>query len=456
MGEGTQALPAEKQIEAVSKKLMELNPGFDGKVTGWYQMQGEPTIENGVVTEIGFFTDHVTDISPVRALSGLKFLGCPGNKLTDLTPLIEMHLEHLICYGNPITDITPLKNLPLKYLHLSSTMVADISPLAGMKLEWLRLSGTKINDIALLKGMPLQHLTVDGTQVADLSPLKGMPLTSLNCRQTPVSDLSPLAGMPLTGLDCCPSQVTDLSPLAGMKLVEFRFVPKNITKGIDTVRQMQSLKDIWVGWGEHDHYSPEDFWKKYDAGEFGTPTPPAKPITTYKDPAFKKWTKEVAAMPAEEQVEAVSKKLVELNPGFDGNVTGIHGSRTPKIESGVVTEFGFITDKVSDISPVRALVGLKVLKCVGGGPDKGRLSDLSPLTGMALTGLWFGSTQVSDVSPLQGMQLTMIAFTPKNITKGIEVIRQMKSLKTIGLRGDRDKFPPDEFWRKYDAGEFNK
>ena len=28
------ALPAEKQVEAVSKKLMELNPGFDGKVTG--------------------------------------------------------------------------------------------------------------------------------------------------------------------------------------------------------------------------------------------------------------------------------------------------------------------------------------------------------------------------------------------------------------------------------------
>lgn len=27
-----QAMPAEKQIEAVSKKLMELNPGFDGAV----------------------------------------------------------------------------------------------------------------------------------------------------------------------------------------------------------------------------------------------------------------------------------------------------------------------------------------------------------------------------------------------------------------------------------------
>ena len=26
-------MPAEKQIEAVRKKLMELNPGFDGKLT---------------------------------------------------------------------------------------------------------------------------------------------------------------------------------------------------------------------------------------------------------------------------------------------------------------------------------------------------------------------------------------------------------------------------------------
>jgi hypothetical protein len=39
------ALPAEKQIEAVSKKLQELNPGFDGKVTN-------KKIENSVVTEL--------------------------------------------------------------------------------------------------------------------------------------------------------------------------------------------------------------------------------------------------------------------------------------------------------------------------------------------------------------------------------------------------------------------
>ena len=39
------------------------------------------------------------------------------------------------------------------------------------------------------------------------------------------------------------------------------------------------------------------------------------------DPAFQQWGKATQALPAEKQIEAVSKKLMELNPGFDGRVT---------------------------------------------------------------------------------------------------------------------------------------
>ncbi len=42
----------------------------------------------------------------------------------------------------------------------------------------------------------------------------------------------------------------------------------------------------------------------------------------WNTPAFQAWMKTVAALPAEKQVEAVSKKLMELNPGFDGKVAG--------------------------------------------------------------------------------------------------------------------------------------
>ena len=58
------------------------------------------------------------------------------------------------------------------------------------------------------------------------------------------------------------------------------------------------------------------------------------------DPAFQQWVKATQALPAEKQIEAVSKKLMELNPGFDGKVTGHDGKGTPKIENGVVTEVG--------------------------------------------------------------------------------------------------------------------
>ena len=71
-----------------------------------------------------------------------------------------------------------------------------------------------------------------------------------------------------------------------------------------------------------------------------------------------------------------------------------------------------------------------------------RVSDLSPLKGMPLTSLHCYNTQVSDLSPLEGMNLTAITFTPKNITKGLDVIRQMKSLKTIGIAaGAKERVP---------------
>ena len=64
------ALSAAEQVRAVAARLKELNPNFDTAIV--------PTIENGVVRELEFNTDDVTDISPVRVLSRLRSLGVPA------------------------------------------------------------------------------------------------------------------------------------------------------------------------------------------------------------------------------------------------------------------------------------------------------------------------------------------------------------------------------------------
>ncbi len=319
-------LPTEKQLEAVSKKLIELNPGFDGKLES-YDRKGAPKVENGVVAELSFVVDHVTDISPIRALSGLKALKCFGSDagkglLIDLSPLRGLPIESLSCFNTPIADLSPLNV------------------------------------------MPLTRLYIHGTRVSDLSPLRGMKLTNLGCASTPVSDLSTLQECKsLVYVDAKATRVTAASAEALRK----------------------ALPKCQLLWDD-----------------------PAKPITTYKEAAFQQWMKDLAAMPAEKQIDAVSKKLQELNPGFDGALTGPNKVGTPKIENGVVTELGFANDNVIDLSPIRALLGLKVLTCYG--TAKGRLSDLSPLRGLKLTYFGCSYVEVSDLSPLQGMPLIYLAF----------------------------------------------
>ncbi|MCX6910579.1 MAG: SUMF1/EgtB/PvdO family nonheme iron enzyme [Verrucomicrobia bacterium] len=132
-----------------------------------------------------------------------------------------------------------------------------------------------------------------------------------------------------------------------------------------------------------------------------TLTPPTS-ATVAEDP----FLKEVAGLPADQQLARVMAKLKELNPQFDSR-------EQHKIEGGQVTELSFSTVAVKDISPLRALRSLKKLTLLpwvaGGARPLGALSDLSPLQGLPLTFLACGNTQVSDLAPLKNMPLTILS-----------------------------------------------
>jgi len=215
----TQALPAQQQIDAVSKKLVELNPGFDGQMIGGYYLK-KPKIESGVVTVIGFYTDAVTDISPVRALSGLKSLHCEGTrnvalgKLTDLSPLQGMQLKELCCGRNRLTDLSPLTGMPLTSLFVHTTRVTDLSPLAGMPLVDLSCNNCwLLTDLTPLKDVPLVQLSCNGSKATDLKALSGKKLTRFTWAGGLDVDLSVLRGMPLNYIDLASTKISDLSPV---------------------------------------------------------------------------------------------------------------------------------------------------------------------------------------------------------------------------------------------------
>ena len=143
------ALPAERQIEEVAKRLQVFNPEFDGKIAG---LDGNkpPTIVGGVVTEIDLNVDQITDISPLRAFGVLTTLWCRGST--------------------------------------GKANFSDLSPLAGMKLVALSCSNVKLKDLSPLRGSSIERLYIGNTDVDDLSPLQTCPnLKYVYCRSAPVT-----------------------------------------------------------------------------------------------------------------------------------------------------------------------------------------------------------------------------------------------------------------------------
>jgi eukaryotic-like serine/threonine-protein kinase len=113
------------------------------------------------------------------------------------------------------------------------------------------------------------------------------------------------------------------------------------------------------------------------------------------------WEKSVAALPAEEQAEAVARRLKELNPDFDGKFQ-------PEIRKGQVKGLSFSSHAVKDLAPLRALRGLESLVCCGSPAEPGKVTNLSPLRGVPLKSLHVNDNPVSDLSPLAGMPLEVL------------------------------------------------
>ena len=277
--EEIKGLDPKEQIKRVEAKLGEIS-GKEMKIP-----DVEIKIENGEWIQAGFphrgtpFLDPLRglrlqslkiantltgDLEPLKGMP-LIYLNSSSTRVSNLRPLEGMPLKMLYCRGTRIIDLSPLRGMPLTILDCSLTRVSDLSPLKGMGLKELRIHETNVADLTPLKGMHLEKLQVGVTKVKDLGPLKDMPLESLDCHRTPVSDLNPLKGMALETLFITDTKVTDLTPLTGMKLKEFCFTPGNITKGIEIVRGMKSIRQIGIDRGNL--RPPDEFWKRYDAGK---------------------------------------------------------------------------------------------------------------------------------------------------------------------------------------------
>jgi eukaryotic-like serine/threonine-protein kinase len=327
-------LSGEEQAQAVADKLRELNPGFDGKFG--------PRYVGGRVVEYHFFTDEVTDISPVRALPELEILVCRGSAPSR----------------GRLVDLSPVRTLrSLVYLDCSANQIQDLQPLKGLALRELVVWANPVSDISAVRTLPLTMFDIDYTYVSDLTPLRGMPLMRLQVKARYIADLSPLEGLPLMEIKC------DFRP--------YRFA--------QTLRRISTLRTI-------NEKPAGEFWKEHDT----------------RQAALDEWIARTTALSAEQQVEQVTAKFQELNPEFKDRIY-------PTIEEGKIVKLMVFVNKVTDISPVRALTELKYLTVRSGNSERAQFFDLDPIRDLKLEYLECGGTSVAELTALAGSSIRVLS-----------------------------------------------
>ena len=437
-------------------KRLELN---DTPITDLSALKGLP------LEHLELSGTKVEDLRPLKGMP-LRRLALQRTGLRDLSTLQGLPLEHLELGETRVQDLSPLAEAPLRFLGLRKTEISALTPLKSLKLTHLFLDATPVSDLAALQDMPLTHLSLrDCDELPDLSPLRGMPLTSLDvwgCHgvaeltplkgrplkrldigETRVSDLSPLAGMPIESLCLLRTSVSDLTPLEGMQLTKLSFSPESITKGIDAIRSMNTLRAI-RSWEGVDFSQPHDFWLTYDV----------QAALKARNPSYNGRGDVKSGYGKVYTVGVDGAGVTDLTPLKGLPLREFYGGNNPITDlsplKGMPLQTLFVWNtKVADISPVKGMP-LRLFS-VTNTP----VSDLSPLAGMSPVTLSIDGSRVTDLTPLKGMRIEHLAFTPANITKGLEIVRAMGSLHTIGDAWER-RVPTAEFWRRYDAGGYGR
>lgn len=115
-------------------------------------------------------------------------------------------------------------------------------------------------------------------------------------------------------------------------------------------------------------------------------------------------------------------ELTRRNPDYGGKANH-------EIDNTTVVSLRFVSDQVSDIEPLRALKGLKVLSCAGSSPGRSKLADLTPLRDLPLEFLNVESTRVLDLAPLKKMPLTKLLCNNTQVAD----LTPLKGLPLVGL-----------------------
>jgi len=171
----------------------------------------------------------ISSVSGIKYLTGLKYLYCDGNSLSELDLSDNTGLTDLYCAGNKLTNlnvsnITGLTNL---YCYYNSLSELDLSDNTG--LTNLYCSDNSLSELDLSDNTELTYLDCGGNSLSELDLSNNTVLTYLDCSGNSLSVLDLSDNTVLTNLDCSDNSLSELDLSNNTGLTDLVCVSNKLT-----------------------------------------------------------------------------------------------------------------------------------------------------------------------------------------------------------------------------------
>ena len=208
-------------IAAVEKAT---NIGWDKNDDGTVSLKDANLEKIRAVTELDIngppFTEEgkLTDLSGIEWFTGLTYLSCNDNNLTELDVSKNTALETLSCSGNQLTTLDVSANTALEYLRCRSNQLMTLDVSANTALRWLWCEDNQLAALDVSKNTALDILYCERNQLAELDVSGCTALGTLFCFSNQLRSLDVSKNTALEWLWCEGNQLTSLDVSANRLL----------------------------------------------------------------------------------------------------------------------------------------------------------------------------------------------------------------------------------------------
>ncbi|CAL5995631.1 Rab2a [Hexamita inflata] len=221
---------------------------FDLDLSGNASLDVEPLSQMTQLVNLDLSSVNLVDTKSFISLINLKSLNMSNNQKIDISSISELiSLRNLVIRSVLLTDMTPLIKIHLLTLDISHNNV-NISQLKLMSsLTHLNLRECQISDIVSLEGLlNLQDLNVSGNPLSNILPLKNLTeLISLDLSCCKIEDLSALKNLrKLENLNIFTNSIVDISSLQNIKSLRTLDASQNQILSIYVLKNLKNLQIV--------------------------------------------------------------------------------------------------------------------------------------------------------------------------------------------------------------------